>query len=431
LKVDTGDGYTTDLSGFNITYSSSDPTTATIDETGKITIVGGGYTTIKAVSQETETFAADSTWYELRVRPADPNVSISEGAYFTGQKLTLTRIGLSGNMYYSYGSKETSERTAYTGEISLPAGVYDFYPYTRCGTDEKNIWSYGNAHRMLYVYDQPTISKDAGTYEGDIEVEITNLPEGDSYVPTVYYYFDDDEGNAKVYNAGDKIAVRESTKLNVYLYVEGDSGKTHKTEVIERQYVIKDIPLALTDDDFHNHWATYYNNNGNVALPEDKTIGAYIASGVGENSVTVTQIKSIPKGVPVFLNNETTTTTGNTDVTNNMLRHADEDIAVSAINGMVYGLYNGMMKRVHGTISAGKNYLLIPVATQPAGAPQLTIVIDGEESVTSVNNVKNKNAEVAGQYYDLTGRKLQQEPSKNGIYLKNGRKVIVNHNRKY
>ena len=431
LKVDTGDGYTTDLSGFNITYSSSDPTTATIDETGKITIVGGGFTIIKAESEATDGFAADATWYELSVRPADPDVSISEGAYFTGQKLTLTRVGLNGSMYYSYGSKEASERTAYTGEISLPAGVYDFYPYTRCGTDEKNIWSYGNAHRMLYVYDQPTISKDAGTYEGDIEVEITNLPGGDSYVPTVYYYFDDDEENAKVYNAGDKIAVRESTKLNVYLYVEGDSGKTHKTEVIERQYVIKDIPLAVTDDDFHNHWATYYNNNGNVALPEDKTIGAYIASGVGENSVTVTQIKSIPKGVPVFLNNETTTTTDNTDVTGNMLRHADEDIAVSAINGMVYGLYNGMMKRVHGTISAGKNYLLIPVATQPAGAPQLTIVIDGEESVTSVNNVKNKNAEVAGQYYDLTGRKLQQEPSKNGIYLKNGRKVIVNHNRKY
>lgn len=430
LKGKPENVYTADLSGFDITYSSSDPTTATIDETGKITIVGGGFTIIKAESEATDEFAADATWYELSVRPADPDVSISEGAYFTGQKLTLTRIGLSGNMYYSYGSKEASERTAYTGEISLPAGVYDFYPYTRCGTDEKNIWSYGNAHRMLYVYDQPTISKDAGTYEGDIEVEITNLPEGDSYVPTVYYYFDDDEGNAKVYNAGDKIAVRESTELNVYLYVKGDSGKTHKTEVIEREYVIKDIPLAVTDDDFHNHWATYYNNNGNVALPEDKTIGAYIASGVGENSVTVTQIKSIPKGVPVFLNNETTTTTGNTDVTNNMLRHADEDIAVSAINGMVYGLYNGMMKRVHGTISAGKNYLLIPVATQPAGAPQLTIVIDGEESVTSVNNVKNKNAEVAGQYYDLTGRKLQQEPSKNGIYLKNGRKVIVNHNRK-
>lgn len=428
LKGDTGDGYTADLSNFNITYSSSDPTTATIDETGKITIVGGGYTTIKAKNEATETYAADSTWYELSVRPADPDVSISEGAYFTGQQLTLQRVGSNGTVFYSYNY--SGEKTEYTEAISLPKGVYDFYPYTRSGTGERYIWSYGNAHRMLYVYDQPTISKDAGEYEGEIEVEITNLPEDGTYSTTVYYYFDDDEDNAMVYNAGDKITVRESTKLNVYLYVEGDSGKTHKTEVIERQYVIKDIPLALTDDDFHNHWATYYNNNGNVALPEDKTIGAYIASGVGENSVTVTQIKSIPKGVPVFLNNETMTTTDNTDVTGNMLRHADEDVAVSAINGMVYGLYNGMMKRVHGTISAGKNYLLIPVATQPAGAPQLTIVIDGEESVTSVNNVKNKNAEVAGQYYDLTGRKLQQEPSKNGIYLKNGRKVIVNHRRK-
>ena len=209
--------------------------------------------------------------------------------------------------------------------------------------------------------------------------------------------------------------------------MEGDSGKTHKTEVIERQYVIKDISLAVTDDDFHNHWTTYYNDNGNVALPENKNIGAYIASEVGEHTVTVTQIKSIPRGVPVLLNNETTTSTENTNVTDNKLRHADDDIAVSAINGMVYGLYNGMMKRVHGTISTGKNYLLIPIATQPVGAQQLTIVIDGEENVTSVNNVKNKNTGAAGEYYDLTGRKLQQKPLKDGIYLKNGRKVIVNH----
>ena len=428
LKGDTGDGYTADLSGFNITYSSSDPTTATIDETGKITIVGGGFTTIKAESEATETFAADATWYVLKVRPADPDVSISEGAYFTGQKLTLTRVGQNGSMYYSYGSKEASERTAYTGEITLPAGVYDFYPYTRSGTDEQNIWSYGNAHRMLYVYDQPTISKDAGEYVGDIEVEITDLPEGDTFVPIVYYYFDDDEDNAMVYNAGDKITVRESTKLNVYLYVEGDSGKTHKTEVIERQYEIKDIPFALTDDDFHNHWATYYNNNGNVALPENKNIGVYIASGVGENSVTVTQIKSIPRGVPVLLNNETTTTTENTNVTNNMLRHADQNIAVSTIDGMVYGLYNGMMKRVYGTISADKNYLLIPsnapVINGPQ-APQLNIVFDGEENVTGVNNVKNENAEVAGDVYDLQGRKVQK-PSKKGLYINKGHKVVIN-----
>ena len=430
LKGDTGNGYTTDLSGFDITYSSSDPTTATIDETGKITIVGGGYTTIKAVSQETETFAADSTWYELRVRPADPNVSISEGAYFTGQKLTLTRIGLSGNMYYSYGSKEASERTAYTGEISLPAGVYDFYPYTRCGTDEKNFWSYGNAHRMLYVYDQPTISKDAGTYEGDIEVEITNLPGGDSYVPTVYYYFDDDEGNAKVYNAGDKIAVRESTKLNVYLYVEGDSGKTHKTEVIERRYVITDITLNVANVDFHEHWTTYYNDNGNVVLPEGQNVGAYVATGADESSVTVTQIVSIPRSTPVLLNNTTTSTTTKvfgTDVKGNLLVHATSKKVVDPTEGDFYGLYNGVFMRVTDEFPAGKNYLLIPnAANVNTNAPKLNIVFENEGNTTGINASLVNSEEVKGDLYDLQGRKVVY-PKKKGLYIQKGRKVVVNN----
>ena len=430
LKGKPENVYTADLSGFDITYSSSDPTTATIDETGKITIVGGGYTTIKAVSQKTETFAADSTWYELRVRPADPNVSISEGAYFTGQKLTLTRIGLSGNMYYSYGSKEASERTAYTGEISLPAGVYDFYPYTRCGTDEKNIWSYGNAHRMLYVYDQPTISKDAGTYEGDIEVEITNLPGGDSYVPTVYYYFDDDEENAKVYNAGDKIAVRESTKLNVYLYVEGDSGKTHKTEVIERQYVITDITLNVANVDFHEHWTTYYNDNGNVVLPEGQNVGAYVATGADESSVTVTQIVSIPRSTPVLLNNATTSTTTKvfgTDVKGNLLVHATSKKVVDPTEGDFYGLYNGVFMRVTDEFPAGKNYLLIPNASNVnTNAPKLNIVFENEGNTTGINASLVNSEEVKGDLYDLQGRKVVY-PKKKGLYIQKGRKVVVNN----
>ena len=110
-----------------------------------------------------------------------------------------------------------------------------------------------------------------------------------------------------------------------------------------------------------------------------------------------------------------------------MLQHANEDIAVSEGNVIYYGLYNGMMKRVHGTISAGKNYLPISVATQPAGAPELTIVIDGETTgiseIERMRNVDNENV------YDLQGRKVQK-PSKEGIYIQNGRKVVINQKRK-
>ena len=419
------DGYLTDLSGFNITYTSSDENVATISDAGVITIVGGGWAEIRASIAATNMYEADEAWFTMEVRPADPDVSLSEGAYYTGQKLTLTRVGQSGSLYYSYGSKEASERTAYEGEISLPAGTYDFYPYTRCGTEEQNIWSYGNAHRMLYVFDEPVISKDAGEYEGDIEVEITGLPESASV--TTYYYFGDDEENAEVhvYTAGSKIAVSESTKLNVYLFVEGDSGKKYKTPVVERQYVIKDITLAVTADDFHDHWTTYYNANGNVAIPENQNIGAFVATAVGESSVTVTQINRIPKGEPVLLNNETTTTTDNTSVTGNMLRHADEDVDADTDDAVYYGLYNGAMMRVSGTIPAGKNYLYLPQAmTQPKEAPKLTIVIDGETTGIGASIVNSEEGIENGDVYDLTGRKVQK-PSKKGLYVNKGRKVVV------
>ena len=281
LKGKINGEYTDQLTALGVTYSSSDETVATIDQTGKITIVGGGYATITATSQQTDLYSASSTNFILKIRPADPNVSLEEGAYYTGKKLTMVRIGENGTMYYSYGYKDESERTVYPeGGISLPKGCYDFYPYTRCGTNERNIWSYGNAHRMMYVYDQPTISKDAGTYDGEIEVEITNLPESGSYNADVYYYFDDDEDHAVQYTSGSKITVNESKTLNVYIYVEGDSSKNYKTDVIERQYVIRqDAGLAYTQNNEPVEVAEYtIGGTDNVDLPEL----------VNENGVTVT-----------------------------------------------------------------------------------------------------------------------------------------------
>ena len=281
LKGKINGEYTDQLTALGVTYSSSDETVATIDQTGKITIVGGGYATITATSQQTDLYSASSTNFILKIRPADPNVSLEEGAYYTGKKLTMVRIGENGTMYYSYGYKDESERTVYPeGGISLPKGCYDFYPYTRCGTNERNIWSYGNAHRMMYVYDQPTISKDAGTYDGEIEVEITNLPESGSYNADVYYYFDDDEDHAVQYTSGSKITVNESKTLNVYIYVEGDSSKNYKTDVIERQYIIRqDAGLAYMQHNEPVEVAVYtIGATDNEDLPEL----------VNENGVTVT-----------------------------------------------------------------------------------------------------------------------------------------------
>ena len=432
-------GYTSDLSGFTITYTSSNENVATISNTGVITIVGGGWAKIQASIEATGDYAADEAWFTMEVIPAVPQVSIDKvsieegGAYFTGQKLKIKTDAQGGDLYYSYGyEKDESKRTPYDGEeISLPKGEYLFYPYTRCGTGENSIWS-DNWPIELYVYDEPTIiSEDEGDYVGDIEVEITNLPNPphrDNVSVTAYYYLGDDDDNEENdirYTAGDKITVRESTKLNVYLLVEGDSGKRYKTKVIERQYTIKDIPLDVTAADFHNHWMTYYHNeNGNVGLPENQNIGAYVATSISGNEIVVTQIKSIPRGEPVLLNNETTTTTDNVfgqDVQGNLLKHATEAVQLDE-ECDYYGLYNGAFERVK-TIPAGKNYLMVSNAVVPGGhAPKLTIVFDNE--ATGVNDVRSKMEDVRGDIYDLQGRKVQK-PSKKGLYINKGHKVVV------
>ena len=180
--------------------------------------------------------------------------------------------------------------------------------------------------------------------------------------------------------------------------------------------------LADNEVTFNNNWATFYSNDGVVMLPSG--IGAYVAKSVDDKVVTVSQISYIPEKIPVLLNNETTTTTENTSVTDNLLVHASTDIPVSQLTGDIYGLYNGTFMRVTGTITAGKNFLQYPAATiVNPGAPQLTIVIDGE--TTGVNDVRSKKEDVRGDIYDLQGRKVKK-PSKRGLYIQKGHKVVVN-----
>lgn len=592
LKGKIGNEYTATLTDLGIVYNSSDEHVATISQTGQITIVGGGFTTITATSQQTDVYSADNTWFTLKVRPADPAVSLAEGAYYTGQELTLQRIGDSGTVYYSYGEKNVDERTVYQEAISLPKGCYDFYPYTRCGTDEQNIWSYGNAHRMMYVYDQPQISHASGTYDGSVEVEITNLPESGTYAATVYYYFDDDEDGAVPYEAGSKITITEDKTLKVYIYVEGDSAKNFKTAVIEREYVVRqDAGIAFVKNDepvetadytiggataqtlptlqnengltvtytsedtdvatvnattgavtpvgvgvtsiiaswnatatlmagqatyllhvykdlthesitvtvanatftgeavepevtvmdgetditgfvhlaFSNNvevgtnatvtvtpngqletnyytgstsetfainyrtlvvgedvtfangqkWASYYNQEETLNLPEG--VMAYIVTAIGETAATVAPISYVPVNVPVLIEKDSETTTSNTSASGNLLQGAAEAVAVSSVEGTVYGLYNNKMMRVNkGTIPAGRAYL---VSTSAAPARELTIGID---TATGIRFVEDGQS-TTDQWYTIDGRKLQNKPTKNGLYIKNGKTVVVNN----
>ena len=79
-----------------------------------------------------------------------------------------------------------------------------------------------------------------------------------------------------------------------------------------------------------------------------------------------------------------------------------------------------------GTIPANRGYLVVAASAVNAGsAPQLSITIgDDTTGIGSVDcdSVATDNDE----WYTLDGQKLQQAPTRKGLYIKNGKKVVIN-----
>ena len=82
-----------------------------------------------------------------------------------------------------------------------------------------------------------------------------------------------------------------------------------------------------------------------------------------------------------------------------------------------------------GTLGANKAYLKF-VTDQQQSAPQyINIVMGGDlgEGTTGIDNlnVNDNLSDNEATWYDLNGRKLNGKPAQKGIYIKNGKKIVV------
>lgn len=311
-----------------VTYTSDDEQVATVDATGKVTIVGLGETTITASSAQTETLLEGEASYLLRVYK-DLN----------------------------YESITVSVATAtYTGEAVEPeVTVMD-------GETD--------------ITDLMIISYDNNIQVGD-EASVTIVPNDD---------------------------------LEVNFYV---GSRTKTFSIINRTLEIgKDVNFASGQK-----WASFYTTTENLELPDG--VMAYIVTGVANSAVSVKAINYVPKNVPVLIEKESTATTDNASAEGNLLQGTTESTAISGIEGNVYVLYNGGFTRAtSGAIPAYRAYLVLE---QNAGA-RLSIFEDDATGIGAVANSQQQKAN--DQYYDMQGRKVESH-AKKGLYIKNGRKVVV------
>ena len=76
-----------------------------------------------------------------------------------------------------------------------------------------------------------------------------------------------------------------------------------------------------------------------------------------------------------------------------------------------------------GSIPANRGYLVVATSSN---APQLSISI-GDENTTGISNTDfTDNTDKAGEWYSIDGVKLNGQPQKPGLYIKNGKKVFIN-----
>ena len=209
------------------------------------------------------------------------------------------------------------------------------------------------------------------------------------------------------------------------------SGQHNYTGTVEKTFAI--VTRTLGDDDVTfaegQQYATYYTVTEDLLLPTN--IVAYVVTEVGTEAVTVQTVSYVPRNVPVLLE-KTTEQAADTDVQEpadevetNLLKGTAEDTPVSSISGgTVYVLYgNEFVKTTSGTIPAHRAYLVVTAAQQASPAPRLAIGTGG--NTTGIGSVAVGSP--AGDYYDLNGLRLQGKPAQKGVYIVNGKKVMVNN----
>lgn len=203
-----------------------------------------------------------------------------------------------------------------------------------------------------------------------------------------------------------------------------ESANYFGTEVTGTFSIYRNLDITFASG---QTWASYYSSE-NLTVPTGLT--AYVVSAVDADNGTVTAetVSYIPANQAVLLENGSDASapfaaesyTGQTTTVSNLLQGTASAVDVSTISsGTVYVLYNNVFRRAtSGTIPANRGYLVLNgialsrMLINPGRSTGIDTLAVGDETE---------------QWYGIDGRKLNGQPKKTGLYIRNGKKVYVNN----
>ena len=186
-------------------------------------------------------------------------------------------------------------------------------------------------------------------------------------------------------------------------------------------------------------YATYYKDE--ALRVEDQEVELLTITAVESGKAVLSNASdAMPKETPFLVHNN-----GTEEKTILLIPCNEPDLAVTVANEFIgtltektfteddmkaadFYVCNGkefIKVRGAGTLAANKAYLKV-TGNAPASIP-FRRSIDGGEGTTGIDNL-NANDNVndnEATWYDLGGRRLQGKPAQKGIYIKNGKKIVV------
>ena len=262
-------------------------------------------------------------------------------------------------------------------------------------------------------------------------------------VVTIYYSGDDNTTVLSIYINGEVVSsgkIRKmgfqpytfTAKKNCILRVEGAYAFNFQTN--PNVYFTQDVDVTVTANEgaTGEYWATYYNSAQGYTADANTTV-YQAAVNSGKTAVVLTEVtgREIPAGKGVVLKSSAATITL-TPTTTTQTLEGNELTGVDAATAAPSNAYclsketTGSARGVGfytytGTIPAHRAYLVV------AGGPSLTrgfLGFGDDDNTTGISLPEAVVIENDGPIYDLSGRRIIGQPQK-GIYVKNGKKVVI------
>ena len=249
----------------------------------------------------------------------------------------------------------------------------------------------------------------------------------------VTFFFDGSKSNGIFEEENEKLIAKKSGTGKVEVNYEGEN-------------ILNNPPITLTinvgeelSDYFEvsNNFGTFYNTDQTTTYAVPEGMKAYVITGADPETgkVTTAETTVLPPNTPVLLEkgsakafNYIPTTSGTAPSGNILLYTGNTD--VEATDGSnLYVLYNDKFVKVTTDTRILSQKCYLDLSSLKSSGTRSYYDIDGSDGTTALREVKSEGVKGEkwndGEWYTLQGRKFTTKPTKPGLYILNGKKVVI------